>query len=160
TSRGKAMSQHGSASGFTLLEVMIAICILALSVVSLTISQTNSIRASGRAENIQTASTLARQKMTEKKIELQKDIDKESFQDEKANDQGDFEKPFDNYRWEFRVRKVEIPLVDVGGENGGAPPPRVEPGQLQPAATNQVPEGSRRSMAQTVMKKISESVRE
>ncbi|HCU23394.1 MAG TPA: hypothetical protein DF383_00110 [Deltaproteobacteria bacterium] len=141
--------------GFTLIEIMIALSILAISLLSLYAAQGNSLRASGRAENIQTASALARQKMTEKLIELQKEMVKGSFPDEKADEQGVFDPPLDNYRWEFSVRKVEIPLV----EGGGAALPTDSTGQ-EVGKDKQVPESAQRSLMQIVTKKISESVRE
>ncbi|MCC6273148.1 MAG: prepilin-type N-terminal cleavage/methylation domain-containing protein [Deltaproteobacteria bacterium] len=151
----------GSA-GFTLIEIMISLSILSISLLSIYAAQGNSLRASGRAENIQTASMLARQKMTEKMIELQKDLDKGKFPDEQINDQGEFEPPFDRFRWEFAVRKVEIPVVQAPGQEGGEATgagPATSEGK-EPGAGSQAPAAAQENLAKMVTKKISESVRE
>lgn len=151
----------GSA-GFTLIEIMISLSILSISLLSIYAAQGNSLRASGRAENIQTASMLARQKMTEKMIELQKDLDKGKFPDEQINDQGEFEPPFERFRWEFAVRKVEIPVVQAPGQEGGDASgggPATSEGK-EPGAANQAPQAATENLAKMVTKKISESVRE
>lgn len=151
-----------SPSGFTLIEIMISLSILSISLLSIYAAQGNSLRASGRAENIQTASMLVRQKMTEKMIELQKDLDKGKFPDEQIDDQGEFEPPFERFRWEFAVRKVEIPVVQAPGQEGAdatGSGPATSKGD-EPGAANQAPEGAQENLAKMVTKKISESVRE
>lgn len=153
------------AKGFTLIEIMIALAILSISLVSIYVAQGNSLRASGRAENIQTASMLARQKMTEKMLELQKDLDKGKFPDDQVNDQGTFDPPFDRFRFEFQVRKVEIPVIQAPGQDAnGAPPPGAEGPTTstgkEAGSANQAPAAAQQNLAQLVTKKISESVRE
>jgi general secretion pathway protein I len=151
--------------GFTLVEIMIALAILSITLVAVYLAQGDSLRASGRAEDIRTASLLARQKMTEKMIDLQKDIDKGKFPDDQVNDQGAFDPPFDKYRWEFAVRKVEIPLAGSPPDqaNGAPPPgangPTTSTGK-EAGAGNQAPASAQANLAQMVTKKISESVRE
>jgi prepilin-type N-terminal cleavage/methylation domain len=142
--------------GFTLIEIMIAISILAVSITALYSAQGNSLRASGRAEKIQTASLLARQVMTQKLLEIRKDMEKGSFPDESKNDTGPFEAPFDNYRWEFTVRKVEIPLAANPQEQAAPQPGEVPSGDT----ANQAPAAAQENLAQMVTKKISESIRE
>jgi len=150
------------APGFTLIEIMISLSILSIALLSIYAAQGNSLRASGRAENIQTASMLARQKMTEKMIELQKDMDKGKFPDDQINDQGNFEAPFDRFRFEFAVRKVEIPVVENPSDQNGQATgegPATSTGK-EPGAANQAPEQAQANLAKLVTKKISESVRE
>lgn len=141
-------------TGFTLVEIMIAIAIMAVGLLSLYTAQGNSLRASGNAENIQIASLLARQIMTEKMLELEKDLLKGSIPEDKEEETGEFDPPFTRYRWQFSVRKVEIPLA---GEIPGAG----EQGQGQDTGTAiQAPASAQKSVAQIVTKKISENVRE
>ena len=153
-------------SGFTLIEIMISLSILSITLVSIYVAQGNSLRASGRAENIQTASSLARQKMTEMMLELQKDLDKGKFPDEGTEEQGTFDPPLDRFRWEFAVKKVEIKMADTPsgeGASGGAPAPGAGPTTStgeEAGQTNEAPEAAMRNMAQMVTKKINESVRE
>jgi len=159
------MRLRSSASGFTLIEIMISLSILAITLVSIYVAQGNSLRASGRAENIQIASGLARQKMTEKMMELQKDLDKGKFPDEGTEDQGTFDPPLDGYRWEFAVKKVDIKVADAPSEaaGGAAPAPGSGPTTStgdEAGEANQAPEAAMRNVAQQVTKKINESVRE
>ncbi|HKY63237.1 MAG TPA: prepilin-type N-terminal cleavage/methylation domain-containing protein [bacterium] len=158
------MKRRSPEAGFTLIEIMISLSILAITLVSIYVAQGNSLRASGRAENIQIASGLARQKMTEKMIELQKDLDKGKFPDEGVEDNGTFDPPLDRYRWEFAVKKVEIQVADAPSEEGGGAPapgagPTTSTGE-EAGEANQAPETAMRNMAQMVTKKINESVRE
>jgi len=149
--------------GFTLLEIMIALAILSIGLMAIFTAQGTSLRASGRAENIQTASMLAQQKMTEKLLELEPEIAKGSFPDDTKNDQGNFDKPLEDFRWEFFVKKVEIPVA--GGEGGGGQqaPSAGGPDAAAPKTgsdANQAPADAQKNLAQMVTKKISESVRE
>lgn len=150
-------------SGFTLLEIMVALAILAVGLLTLMGAQGNSLRASGRAENMQTASLLGRQKMNEKLLEIEKDMAKGKFPDEKE-EQGTFEEPLDRYRWEFKIVKVEIPVVGEGGGEGAqaganGEKPTTGTGTSSSDAVA-APEAAQKNLAQMVTKKISESVRE
>lgn len=102
-------------SGFSLLEVMVAAAILAISLtVLLTFSGTTLVK-SGRAEKLLVATMLARQKMTDIEIELEKQKKKREFPDERSED-GDFEEPFEDYKWKMEIRKIELPAPVVGEE--------------------------------------------
>lgn len=149
-------------AGFSLVEIMFALAILSFSIMAVYTAVGNSLRASGRSENVRMASMLARQKMAEKMIELQKDLDKGKFPDDQVNDQGNFEPPLDRYRWEFAVRKVEIPVVELPGQEGAEATgggPSTSTG-TEPGAANQAPAAAQENLAKLVTKKISESVRE
>lgn len=153
--------------GFTLLEIMIAMAILSISLLSLYSAIGNSLRASGMAEEMDIAMLLARQKMTEVSISFDDDIAKGSFPEEKE-EHGTFDKPFDRFKWTYVLKKVEIPVVNPppdtgggaggtgsggstgGGSTGGGAGAPTTPG-IEQAASN---------MAQIVSKKIAESVRE
>ena len=147
--------------GFTLIEIMISLSILSIGILAIYAAQGNSLRASARAENIETAALLARQIMTQKLFDTEQDLQKGTLPDDKAEEHGDFEPPYDNYHWVFSVRKVEIPLLDTGG--GNQPGPAGAPSQggtPAPGAKNEAPANAQKSMAQIVTKKISENVRE
>ncbi len=161
------MSQYpkkNQSLGFTLLEIMVALAILAIGLISILSAQGNSLRASGRAELIETASLLARQKMTEKILEVKKELEKGTFPEDTKTDQGSFDPPFENYRWEFTFKKVEIPLAGNIGEAvtaaTGEENQEEQPSVPQKSNTVQAPESAQRSLVQTVSKKISDSVRE
>lgn len=147
---GSPQSGHGElvepCSGFTLLEILIAVAILSGAFLALLSGQGSGFLASERAERLNLATNLARQKMAEMEMKVQTDMDKGKFpeEDEQA---GIFEEPFDDYRWKYNLRKVEIPVVDPsqgeGGDSGGADESIGVGGYLE-----------------TVMKQISEAVRE
>ena len=146
----------GNSKGFTLVEIMIALAILAVGLLSLYTAQGNSLRASGNAERIQVGALLAKQKMTEKMLEIDKGLAKGSFPDDKTEETGEFEAPYQDYRWEYTVRAVEIPIgggQEGEGSGGGEGPP-------QGTDANQAPASAQANVAQIVSKKIAESVRE
>lgn len=107
--------------GFSLLEIMVAVTILATSFVILIGSQSSSLRASQRAERLTTATLLAQQKMAEYEIQLQQDIDRRKFPRDEKEETGTFDEPFEDYRWLWKIKKVELPVLNAGGEEGGNP---------------------------------------
>jgi general secretion pathway protein I len=147
--------------GFTLLEIMISLAILSISLLALYNAIGNSLRASGMAEDMDQAMQLARQKMAEVTISLEADIARGAFPDEKE-EQGEFDKPFERYKWSYVFRKVELPAVNPtnllqgqGEEAGGGSTP--SPSGTQTTAGIEQQAGN---LAQVVSKKISESIRE
>lgn len=160
------MSRERSwASGFTLVEIMIALAILSIGLLSLYTAQGNSLRASGRAEDIQTASLLARQLMAQKMLEIEQGMSKGQLPEDKEVETGEFDPPFDRYRWEYSVRQVTIPLsggtVDGTEPGGNTAENQAQQGSPQPGkGAEMAPESAQRSIAQIVTKKIKEAVRE
>lgn len=104
-----------NSSGFTLLEVMVAVAILAISLSVLLSFQGNTLLVSGRQENITIATMLARQKMVEIELELEEGMRKGEFPDDRS-DEAVFDPPFEDYRWKMSVKKVELPAPVVGEE--------------------------------------------
>lgn len=102
-------------SGFSLLEVMVSIAILAVSLTVLLTFSGNTLLKSGRAERLTIAAMLARQKMTDLEIELEKSKKKREFPDERSED-GEFDEPFEDYRWKMEIRRVELPAPATGEE--------------------------------------------
>lgn len=104
--------------GFTLLEVMVAIGILALSLTAMAAINANSFEASNYARGVTVATLLARSKMLDIEQELQKD----GFGDDEKTFDGDFsEEGFQTVTWRAVARPVEIdvtPLIEgfLGGE--------------------------------------------
>ena len=89
--------------GFTLLEVMIALAIIASVLVSLLGLQTRTIGIGERQQKITRATMLAQERMTE--VELKAG-------DRQRDDEGVFAKPFDNYRWQVRFRPTPLASVE------------------------------------------------
>ena len=106
--------------GFSLLEVMIAVAILAVSLLTLINFQGQTMFRLGRAEKLTQATFLAGEKMAEVMLQIEKEyVQQRVFPDDKE-DSGDFEEPFENYHWEWQLRKVEIPVPEGEGGEGGA----------------------------------------
>jgi len=101
--------------GFSLLEILIAVAIMATSFVALLTAQGSSFLASERADRLTQATFLARQKMAEIEMEIDKDISKNKFPSDTDKD-GTFDEPFDDFRWKYTIKKVEIPVIG-GGES-------------------------------------------
>lgn len=109
-----------SNAGFSMLEILIAVAILSTGFVTLLGAQSSSFLSSERAERLTTATFLARQRMVEIEIELEKDLEKGKFPRQDVEKKGVFDEPFDDFRWKYTVSKVEIPVVDTGGEGTSA----------------------------------------
>jgi general secretion pathway protein I len=83
--------------GFTLLEVMAAMSIIAIALIALLASQSQSISIASEAKFSTTAALLAQSKMAE--IETR-------TEDELIYDSGDFGDDFPDYSWEMEVQDV------------------------------------------------------
>lgn len=94
------------AAGFTLLEMMIAMAILAGSITWLIVGFSRNIRAENHAKLMTTATFLARGKMTEFEDELYE----KGFGEFEKELSGTFEhKGFKRFTWNVVVDKVELP---------------------------------------------------
>lgn len=91
--------------GFTLLEVMVAVAILAIALVTLIGSQSQSVSLAALSRFDTTASLLARQKMTELTL---------AGFDGLADGEGDFGAEFPGYHWQAVV-------TDLGEDDTGIP---------------------------------------
>jgi len=89
---------YRSSTGFTLLEIMVAISIIAIVLVSIYGMQTQTISMNFISRFQTTAPMLAKQVLT--KIET-KPID------DLVDDSGDFGKEFSDYKWQVSVKEVE-----------------------------------------------------
>ena len=83
--------------GFTLLEVMVAIALIAIALTAVLGSQSQSVSLAGEARFNTTATLLAQSKMAE--IELQGPGDLTA-------DSGDFDEDFPGYTWNLSVSNV------------------------------------------------------
>jgi len=89
--------------GFTLLEVMIAVALIAIALTTLLGSQSQSVSFANSAKFETMAALLAQSKMSE--ITVQKP-------DELTNDSGDFGDDYPGYAWEVNVSDIVIPGMD------------------------------------------------
>ena len=100
---------HHESAGFTLLEVMIAIAIMAIAITTLYGSQSRSLSYATEAHFNIVASSLAAAKLAE----LQSGVG------ELENDSGDFGDDFPGYGWELEVEDADLEgfesLADMEG---------------------------------------------
>ena len=107
--------------GFTLLEIMVAVSILAISMLVILDFHGGSMLTSRRAEEVTQATMLARMKIREIQLDIEKEIGKGGFPSEDKTMEGSFDEPFENYKWSARITKVEIPVPpQPEGEDGEA----------------------------------------
>lgn len=93
-----------AASGFTLLEVMVALAIVAIALVSLLGLSTKTLTVNERVQHITRATLLAQQRLAE----IETGVPLREGDEELR---GGFPPPFDAYRW--RVSYEETPLPSV-----------------------------------------------
>lgn len=102
--------------GFSLLEVMIALAILTVSLVVLVQTQSSAVLLTNEAERTLVATDLARYKMSEVLLQLEKD----GFQVSDVTEEGDFSdfgddtmnlefgSELEDYQWEYLVTEVDM----------------------------------------------------
>ncbi len=140
--------------GFTLAEVIIALAILIMGMLSVYAAQGNSVRAMGNSRNTLIVTLLAERIMNEKMLEFEKDLKRGALPEDDLEEDGEFEAPFENFRWKFQVKKVEMPII------GDLQNQQPEAASTTPPSQTAASESDQRSVAQLITKKISESVRE
>jgi general secretion pathway protein I len=97
-----------SRRGFTLLEVMVSLGILAISLASISGITAGSYAASEYGRGVTVATLLARSKM----IDVEEEMWKDGFPDDDKELDGEFdEEGHPEYRWKATVRKID---VDIG----------------------------------------------
>lgn len=122
-------ARRRAARGFTLLEVMVSISILALAITAIAGINANSFESSNYSRHLSVATLLARSKM----IDVEQELVKDGFPDQDREEHGDFaEEGFAKLRWESRVRRVEMDIGQLlGGLLGGDVSSESLPQQVQ-----------------------------
>jgi prepilin-type N-terminal cleavage/methylation domain-containing protein len=134
-----------SKSGFTLLEVMIAIGILAIGIGAILVAENNSLDVTIRAKRMNTVATLARNIM----VEAEREIQGKPFLEIRTESFGKFDAPFAEYSWERKIKEITFPKImsqnqgGAEGKAGGETPvdPNVE--RVVKIATNYLSKASR-----------------
>jgi prepilin-type N-terminal cleavage/methylation domain-containing protein len=105
-------------SGFTLLEVMIAIGILAIGIGAILVAENNSLDVTIRAKRMNTVATLARNVM----VEAEREIQGKPFTEVRTESFGKFDAPFTEYSWERKIKEISFPKImnqNQGGSGSG-----------------------------------------
>lgn len=98
--------------GFTLLEVIVALSILAISLTVLMQSQATSLQHAARSRDISIATLLARGKM----VDIEQKLFHEGFVTNDQSSAGDFSKEgHPGIKWKSRVSEVELDLTNLLG---------------------------------------------
>lgn len=115
--------------GFTLLEVLVSLSILALALTAAAGTSANAFEASNYARGISVATLLARSKM----IDIEQTLEKDGFSENDQELDGDFsEEGFETMKWTATVRKVEMDVGQlIGGLFGGEVNAESLPEQMQ-----------------------------
>lgn len=116
-----ARAAGAARSGFTVLECMIALLLIATALIIVAESQGFATDGLLRAARLNTASMLARDIMTE----LEMRMAKEGFGEIEVHERGDFSderyaNDFEGYRWEYEVETVEFEMPNLSSLLGMA----------------------------------------
>lgn len=116
-------------AGFTLLEVLVSLAILALALAAIAGINANSFESSNYARFVTVATLLARSKM----IDVEEELRKDGFGDSDKEFSGDFsEEGYPGVKWTATCREVEVDVGQlVGGLFGGDVSPETLPDQMQ-----------------------------
>ena len=114
----RKLNQMKSNAGFTLIEVLVAMVIMAGGVMVLANSWSGNYMRIRNSRVNNTMATLLERKMTEISV---KNIDK-PFDQVQDEDAGDFGTKYPGYRWEMKAKKFEMPDMSSAliSREGGA----------------------------------------
>ncbi len=102
--------------GFTLMEVTIAMLILAVTLTALLEAQTVSLRNATRTRGLTIASLLARSKM----VDIEQHLFDEGFTLGEETDEGDFEEEgHPKFKWTYTITELEMDLSSLSALCGG-----------------------------------------
>jgi general secretion pathway protein I len=99
-------ARRSSASGFTLLEIMVAVAILAATLVVMLSIVTNNVRSTNHAKMTTAATFLARNRM----VEIEDEILDQGFTDNDETGEGTFrDLGYPQFRWETAIERIDLP---------------------------------------------------
>ena len=93
---------------FTLLEIMVALAIIGIAMVSLLSLGNRSIMVHDRLQRLTQATLLAQQKMSESELEANT-----NGVAQLTDKTGDFDEPFSDYRWQIAIESTPLPAVQM-----------------------------------------------
>lgn len=122
------------AAGFSLIELVIAIVILSLMLTGIFTLYGRGQNAVGRAEILTTAAFLARAKMGEVTLDLEKRAAENKFPETDEHQEGEFEGDYARFRYRIEIARIKMPQLPAnlgaGDDEGGGPAAAGNPMQL------------------------------
>jgi prepilin-type N-terminal cleavage/methylation domain-containing protein len=103
-------------AGFTLLEIIIALGIMAGAFIGIYGAQTQSVSNSSKIRQLNTAAMLAKQKMVETELLMQG----KAFTEVDKEESGTFPSPHQDYAWSRVVKEIKFPPMGGGAAAGAA----------------------------------------
>ncbi len=107
-----------SNQGFTLLEVIIAMAIMAIAFSAILAVEGGAINASARAKQLNVVAMLAKNQM----VDSEALIEGKKFEEVQKEQEGAFPAPFQDYRWKRTVKELKFPNFAsgaLGNKNSG-----------------------------------------
>jgi prepilin-type N-terminal cleavage/methylation domain-containing protein len=135
-------------AGFTLIEVMVAMTIMAVAFGTLLAIQGASLRSTTKAQELNVVSMLAQNEMIDTELELQG----KAFEEVKTEDGGTFPDPYQDYEWKRVIKEIKFPALNL------APPP--SSGDASSAASSSGTDSSTELLAKMTSNFFSKGMRE
>ncbi|MGE4233796.1 MAG: prepilin-type N-terminal cleavage/methylation domain-containing protein [Bacteriovoracia bacterium] len=135
--------RYNKSGGFTLLEVMIAITIMAIAFAAILSSQSGSINLTKKSKDLNVASWLAKNLM----VESEHLFEGKQFSELPKEESKAFGAPFNNYKWKREVREIKFPDFTPPQKEGEGLP---EPVRLLGKSVSKYLENSIRELVVTI----------
>ncbi len=100
--------------GFTLLETLIALAIMAVAFSSILMVEGGAIRTSEKSKQLNVIAMLARNAMADAEYA----IENKKFEEVKSEETGEFAETFKEYTWVRVIKEVEFPTINFGAMGG------------------------------------------
>lgn len=110
----KFLENKKAEAGFTLLEVIIAMAIMALAFGAILAVEGSSINASIRAKQMNIIAMLAKNQMVETEFRIRN----KPFDEIPKEENGKFDPPYETYRWKTTIREIKFPQLSQGKQGG------------------------------------------
>jgi Tfp pilus assembly protein PilE len=99
-----------SSSGFTLIEILLALVLFAAAILGIVASRVTAMRNSVESERVFEATQLAQQKMAEMELKFQNEIDKNGVSTALGVEEGTFPEPFQDFKWKAELRESTMQM--------------------------------------------------
>ncbi len=132
-------------SGFTLIEVVIAMTIMFIAFAAILSVQSGSISATTRAKQINIVTMLARNKMIETELAIQG----KAFLEIPKETNGNFEEPYQEYKWAIQIKDLEFP--NMSGTQQGQGQDQQQGGGIADMISNSITSYLSKAMKQIIV---------